>query len=162
MMLPARFAATSYLRRFLPLENRPHRSLPHRATPATAYAARPKAVPGDRAVGTHDRVRADIIGTTGTVTLRHAGKLYHIGVGRTHTGTHILLLVRDLDVRIIDAATGELLRQLTLDPPAATTSPPAGHPDPRPEPHQNASTPDPDVGPGCPRCLATSHVADAL
>ena len=24
MMLPARFAATSYLRRFLPLENRPH------------------------------------------------------------------------------------------------------------------------------------------
>jgi transposase InsO family protein len=27
---------------------RPHRSLPHRATPATAYTARPKATPGDR------------------------------------------------------------------------------------------------------------------
>jgi transposase InsO family protein len=26
---------------------RPHRSLPHRATPALAYTARPKAIPGD-------------------------------------------------------------------------------------------------------------------
>jgi transposase InsO family protein len=95
---------------------RPHRSLPHRATPATAYAARPKAVPGSRNADTHDRVRTDIIGTTGTVTLRYAGKLYHIGIGRTHTGTHVLLLVQDLHIRIIDAATGELLRELTLDP----------------------------------------------
>jgi transposase InsO family protein len=95
---------------------RPHRSLPRRATPATAYAARPKAAPGSRTADTHDRVRADIIGTTGTVTLRHAGQLYHIGVGRTHAGTHILMLVQDLNVRIIDAATGELLRSLTLNP----------------------------------------------
>jgi transposase InsO family protein len=95
---------------------RPHRSLPRRATPATAYAARPKAAPGSRAADTHDRVRADIIGATGTITLRHGGRLYHIGVGRTHAGTHILMLVQDLHVRIIDAATGELLRSLTLDP----------------------------------------------
>jgi transposase InsO family protein len=95
---------------------RPHRSLPHRATPATAYAARPKAAPGDRAADTHDRVRTDIIGATGTLTLRTGGKLYHIGAGRTHARTHVLMLVRDLDIRIIDAATGELLRQLTLDP----------------------------------------------
>jgi hypothetical protein len=84
--------------------------------PATAYAARPNATPGDRAADTHDRVRTDIIGTTGTVTLRTGGKLYHIGAGRTHAGTHVLLLVRDLHIRIIDAATGELLRELTLDP----------------------------------------------
>ncbi len=95
---------------------RPHRSLPRRATPAAACNARPKATPGSRAADTHDRVRADITGTTGTVTLRHRGQLYHIGVGRTHAGTHILMLIQDLDVRIIDAATGELLRGLTLDP----------------------------------------------
>ena len=95
---------------------RPHRSLPHRATPATAYAARPKAAPGDRAADTHDRIRADIIGPTGTVTLRHGGRLYHIGIGRAHARTHILLLAHDLDIRIINTATGELLRQLTLDP----------------------------------------------
>ncbi|MDX6420492.1 MAG: hypothetical protein QOG28_5112, partial [Trebonia sp.] len=38
---------------------RPHRSLAGRATPAAAYAARPKAAPGDRAADTHDRVRTD-------------------------------------------------------------------------------------------------------
>ena len=48
--------------------------------------------------------------------MRHGGRLYHIGIGRTHAGTHILLLVQDTHVRIIDAATGELLRELTLDP----------------------------------------------
>ena len=95
---------------------RPHRSLPHQATPATAYAARPKASPGDRSADTHNRVRADRAGTNGVVTLRHGGRLYHIGIGRTHAGTHILLLVQDLHIRIIGAATGELLRELTLDP----------------------------------------------
>jgi transposase InsO family protein len=95
---------------------RPHRSLPHQATPATAYAARPKAVPGDRTADTHHRVRTDRIDATGKVTLRHGGRLYHIGIGRPHAGTHILLLVHDLQIRIIAAATGELLRELTLDP----------------------------------------------
>ena len=42
--------------------------------------------------------------------------LRHIGVGRTNAGTYVLLLVQDLDVRVIDAATGELLRELTIDP----------------------------------------------
>jgi transposase InsO family protein len=112
---------------------RPHRSLQHRATPAAAYAARPKAAPGDRAADTHDRVRADTIGTTGTVTLRTGGKLYHIGVGRPHAGTHIIMLVHDLDIRIVNAATGELLRELTLDP--ARNYQPAG--DTRPKPPAN-------------------------
>jgi transposase InsO family protein len=97
--------------------HRPHRSLPHRATPATAYTARPKATPGaDRIADTHDRVRTDKIDTTGCVTLRLAGRLHHIGIGRTHTGTHVLLLIHDLQIRVIDAATGELLRELVLDP----------------------------------------------
>ena len=96
--------------------HRPHRSLPHRATPATTCATRPKATRGDRSADTHDRVRTDKIDQTGCVTLRVAGRLHHIGIGRTHAGTHVLLLVQDLDVRVIDAATGELLRELTLDP----------------------------------------------
>jgi hypothetical protein len=95
---------------------RPHRSLPHRATPATAYAARPKAVPGNRAAGTHDRVRTDIIDANDTVTPRTGGKLHHIGIGRTHAGTRIIMLAQDLHVRVINAATGELLRELTLNP----------------------------------------------
>lgn len=99
-------------------EHRPHRSLPHRATPAATYAARPKAAPGgaDRNTDTHDRVRHDKISKAGTVTLRVAGQLRHIGIGRTYAGTYVILLVQDLDVRVVHAATGELLRELTIDP----------------------------------------------
>jgi transposase InsO family protein len=95
---------------------RPHRSLPGRATPATAYAARPKAIPGDRAADTHDRVRTDRIDATGLVTLRHKGRLHHIGIGRPHAGTRVRLLVQDLHIRVINASTGELLRELVLNP----------------------------------------------
>jgi len=97
-------------------EHRPHRPLPGRMTPAAAYAARPKAVPGDRSADTHDRVRTDRIDATGLVTLRHQGRLYHIGIGRPHAGTRVLLLVQDLNIRVINADTGELLRELVLDP----------------------------------------------
>jgi transposase InsO family protein len=95
--------------------HRPHCSLPHRATPATAYTARPKANPGQR-LDTHDRVRRDRVDESGTVTLRLAGRLHHISIGRAHARTHILMLIQDLDIRIINAATGELIRELTLDP----------------------------------------------
>ncbi len=98
-------------------QHRPHRSLAHRTTPATAYNARPKATPGtDRTNDTHDRVRRDKINKAGTVTLRVAGQLRHIGIGRTYAGTYVILLVQDLDVRVVHAATGELLRELTVDP----------------------------------------------
>ena len=63
---------------------------------------------------------------------RRRPALRHIGIGRTHAGTHVILLVQDLDIRIINAATGELLRELTIDP-NATTSPPADHPDHHPQ-----------------------------
>jgi transposase InsO family protein len=98
--------------------HRPHRSLPHCATPATAYQARPKATPGDQGdqgTDSQDRVRSDRVDKAGKITLRHGGRLYSIGIGRTHARTRVLVLVHDLDIRIVNAATGELLRELTLD-----------------------------------------------
>ena len=94
---------------------RPHRSLPQHATPATAYTARPKADPANR-TDTHNRVRRDRVDDTGALSLRLAGRLHHIGVGRTHAGTRVLMLICDLNVRIINAATAELIRELTIDP----------------------------------------------
>jgi transposase InsO family protein len=95
---------------------RPHRALPQRATPAAAYHALPKALPAtSRDHDAHTRVRHDRIDDSGVVTLRVAGRLHHLGVGRTHARTHVLMLVDDLQVRIVDAATGELLRELTID-----------------------------------------------
>jgi transposase InsO family protein len=96
-------------------QRRPHRSLEHRATPATIYTSRPKATPGDRTDDTHDRTRHDRVDKSGKITLRHGGTLYSIGIGRSHARTRVIVLVQDLDIRIIDAATGELLRELVLD-----------------------------------------------
>lgn len=50
------------------------------------------------------------------MTLRVHGKLHHIGIGRTHARTHVILLIHDLNVRVVNAATGELLRDLEIDP----------------------------------------------
>jgi hypothetical protein len=59
------------------------------------------------------------------ITLRHNSRLHHIGLGRRHAGVRVLVLVTDLDVRVL-AEDGQLLRALTLDPtrdyqPQATT-----------------------------------------
>ena len=96
--------------------HRPHRSLPHRAVPAALYEAMPKATPtGSRESETHDRVRFDRVDKAGKITLRHGGRLYSIGIGRTHARTRVIVLVHDLEIRIVDRTTGELLRELALD-----------------------------------------------
>ncbi len=98
---------------------RPHRSLPHRATPAARYTTMPKASPSEsRDPDTHDRVRHDKVDKAGSVTIRHDGRLHHIGVGRIHQGTSVILLVQDLHITIVNAITGEVLRELILNPHA--------------------------------------------
>ena len=95
---------------------RPHRSL-NRRTPAAAYQARPKATPPAAAEAEpQPRVRRDVVDTGGTLTLRHNGRLHHIGVGRTHARTPILMLINGLQIRIIHATTGQIIRELQLNP----------------------------------------------
>jgi transposase InsO family protein len=96
---------------------RPHRSLGRR-TPAAAYLARPKATPATdpSTINADTRVRRDRIDSSGAVTLRYYGRLHHIGVGRTHARTHVLLLIQDRHIRVTNATTGQLLRELVLDP----------------------------------------------
>ena len=53
--------------------------------------------------------------STGGVTLRHRTQLHHLGIGARHRGKRVILLVKDLDIRVL-SLDGELLRHLTLDP----------------------------------------------
>ena len=135
---------------------RPHRSLPHRATPATAYTARPKASPGNRD-RRHPRPRP---------------RRHH----RHHRHRHppprrpALPHRRRPDPRRNPrpaARPATCTSASSTPPPAnssasspstppATTSPPAP-PGPTPGPPQTTNTPNPNVGSGCPRCLETSH-----
>jgi transposase InsO family protein len=96
-------------------EIRPHQA--HGRPPLAIYNERDKAAPsidGQR-VPPSTKVRRDRVDTNGTVTLRHRSKLHHVGVGRARRHERVLMLVADLDIRILDAK-GTLLRHLTLDP----------------------------------------------
>lgn len=94
--------------------HRPHRAL--NTTPTNAYQRLPKTGPHGSDAGPHHRIRHDRVDQTGTISLRRAGRLHHIGIGRAHTGTKVILLIADLDIRVINPHTGELLRHLTLNP----------------------------------------------
>src|SRR5262249_25575837 len=86
-------------------------------------------------------------------TLPHRGGLHPCGIGRTHARTHVLLLVQDLHIRVINAATGELLRELILDPtrnyqptgrppgPPPGTPPKPNNPQPRPRVRGHSDVP---------------------
>lgn len=97
-------------------EVRPHRAVGRRP-PIVAFEARDKARPGGPkiVVGAGVRVRRDRIDKHGRVTLRHRTRLHHLGIGAKHRGKRVILLVHDLDVRVV-SLDGELLRHLTLDP----------------------------------------------
>ncbi len=93
---------------------RPHRSAGRR-TPATAYTALPKATP-TTVTEAEWRTRTDKVAATGTVSLRYAGKLRHLGIGRAHAGQPVLMLINDQHVLTSHAETGEILTEHHIDP----------------------------------------------
>jgi len=97
-------------------EVRPHRAC-GRTPPIVAFESRDKARPSGPKIhiGAGVRVRRDRIDKHGRVTLRHRTRLHHLGIGARHRGKRVILLVKDLDVRVV-SLDGELLRHLTLDP----------------------------------------------
>jgi hypothetical protein len=126
-------------------------------TPRSAWEARAKARPEGAGIDIDARlrVRRDRIGSNGKVTLRYGSRLHQIGVGRDHAGTRVIMLVDDLDVRILTEG-GELLRRFTLDPTKRYqgTGLPPGPPKGRPLGwrRRQASTMSRDI---CPRCPET-------
>ena len=94
---------------------RPHRGV-GRATPAEAFAARERARPSRPMIDTTGfRVRHDRVDKSGSVTLRHKGRLHHIGVGHPYRGWRVVLLVAGLEIRVL-TLEGDQIRRFKLDP----------------------------------------------
>jgi transposase InsO family protein len=113
----SRKALQRQLDRFAAYSNevRPQRALGRR-TPADAYGAQDKSAPRGPILDVVGyRVRRDKVNKNGTVTLRHRGRLHHIGLGRPYARWAVLLLVAGTEVHVLDR-DGTLLRRLTLDP----------------------------------------------
>ena len=93
---------------------RPHRAL-QRRTPIEAFNDRPKAFPSGYQIP-HYRVRHDKIDAGGVITLRYNSPLHHIGLSKHLRGTKVIVLIDDLDIRVLNRNTGTLIRKLVLDP----------------------------------------------
>jgi len=70
--------------------------------------------------------------------------MHHVGIGAEHRRTPIIKLIDGLHLRVVNAATGQLLRELTIDP--TRNYQPLGRP-PGPKPGRRRR-PDPDSGSG--------------
>ncbi len=74
-------------------EVRPHRAI-NRRTPVSRVGREGQGYPrGPKIEVAGYRVRRDKVGKGGQVTLRHQGRLHHIGVGRAYRGWRVILLV---------------------------------------------------------------------
>jgi hypothetical protein len=94
---------------------RPHRAL-HGATPAQAYTATVKATPAKQPNNPHYRVRNDHVDRLGKISLRRAGHMHHLGVGATHKGQTVTILIDADHATVIHRDTGEVLSEHTIDP----------------------------------------------
>jgi len=94
-------------------EDRPHRALGRR-TPGFAYALIPKAAPASLEDPGIWQVRYDIVDASGTITLRYAGKLRHLGIGRAHARTEVICLVHNHEATVI-THTGDVLAEFIID-----------------------------------------------
>ncbi len=96
-------------------EQRPHRELARR-TPATTYAALPKAAPPGNGQPGHYRLRYDHLDTLGKMSFRRAGRMHHLGIGAAHAGKRVLAIADDTTITVIELHTGEILATNTIDP----------------------------------------------
>ena len=96
-------------------EQRPHRAIGRR-TPAAAHAARPKAHPAGRGAPGHFRLRYDVTDSKGAMTLRRAGRLYHLKVGAAHARRRVLAIVDEQEVTVVALDTGEVLSTHRIEP----------------------------------------------
>jgi hypothetical protein len=94
---------------------RPHTSL-NRQTPHHVYHDTIKAKPIVGVLEEHFRVRYDRIDTTGKVTLRRAGEMHKLGVGRAHAGERVILLVDQTTVTVTHQHSGEVLGDYDIEP----------------------------------------------
>ncbi|WP_082487747.1 integrase core domain-containing protein [Leifsonia sp. Root112D2] len=95
-------------------EQRPHRAL-GRHTPQQAYDATIKATPQNAPLAAHYRVRTDIVDRDGKVSIRRAGRMHHLGIGRKHTAAPVLILIDEGTATVTHLTTGEVLSNHLID-----------------------------------------------
>ena len=91
---------------------RPHRALGRRR-PAQVWAAQPPACPAGSFDQVATRITAARVNATGTVPV---GRYLTIHVGMEWVHHHITVIRRGLEATLISTTTGEIVRELVIDP----------------------------------------------
>ena len=63
-----------------------------------------------------DDERYDVTDSNGAMTLRRAGRLYHLKVGAAHARRRVLAIVDETDVTVVALDTGEVLSTHRIEP----------------------------------------------
>ncbi|MER0079541.1 integrase core domain-containing protein, partial [Corynebacterium sp. KPL2830] len=92
---------------------RPHKALGRR-TPHQAYTTGTKANPAHNPTQEW-RTRNDVVWDNGKTTVRYAGKLFHLGIGRKWKRQKILMVIADNHVITSLAETGEVITEHYID-----------------------------------------------
>ena len=87
---------------------RPHKAIGLK-TPETAYNATIKAKPEGTTLSGHYRVRFDSVDKFGKISIRRGGKMHHLGLGRIHAKTPVIILIDESKATVTHATTGEVL-----------------------------------------------------
>lgn len=61
-------------------------------------------------------MRHDVVGQFGKLSVRLKLDMNHIGMGRTHTGTPVVMVQNGLHMVIANKQTGDILADFYLDP----------------------------------------------
>ena len=62
------------------------------------------------------RLRYDHVDAGGGVSIRHAGRMHHLGIGITHAHTPVLILVAATTVTVISKTNHQFLSSHHIDP----------------------------------------------
>jgi hypothetical protein len=93
----------------------PHRC--HRHVHAADRHRPPASTPTDNGVFYTTRfARGGNERNDSAITVRYAGRLRHLGIGRAHRGTPVTVLLNGPDTLVTTRNTGEILAEHTIDP----------------------------------------------
>ena len=91
---------------------RPHRALARR-TPAAVWSAQPPATPAHPALDPAITFGSGQVASNGVVQVGHR---YQVGLGAEWAHHHVTLIRRGLELTVITTSTGEIIRELVIDP----------------------------------------------
>ena len=76
----------------------------------------PRALPAGPGARGHFRLRYDVTDSKGAMTLRRAGRLYHLKVGAALARRRVLAIVDEQEVTVVALDTGEILSTHLIEP----------------------------------------------